>query len=103
VEGMPPERNTFLTRSFNIGNYSGCFADLASSLLRAGNGNYAFDCASRSDRNPFTSLEKNGKEEPTKVFILFDSYGSVLFINGRLTILTVIVEIIEKLNNMYGH
>lgn len=78
MEGMPSVRNTFLTRSLGIENYSGCFADLTNSLLRAGNGNRAFDCASRSDRNPFTSLEKNGKEEPAKVFILFDSYGSVI-------------------------
>lgn len=61
MEEMPPVRNTFLTRSLGIGNYSGCFADLASSLLRAGNGNHTFDCAPRSNRNPFTSLEKKWK------------------------------------------
>lgn len=71
---MPPVRNTFLTRSFSIGNYSSCFADLAA--VYSGNGNHAFDRG--SNRNPFTLLEKNGKEETTKVFILFDSYGSVI-------------------------
>lgn len=68
MEGMPPVRNTFLTRSLGIGNYSSCPTDLAAVLSAPDKPHVS---TVHRDRNPIYIIRKICQREDRKN-IFFD-------------------------------